>query len=128
MQYMCKAVWIKQVLRSMRTPNITIPQERPETGAPPDSALIAQLSYRGYQWQSKCEPWPRLTCRKIFHKQKFSKPDRESSIGNRQLFPAGLSEEMFEENGAGDGIVEGVVGFAARADFADAGFKFEPGN
>jgi len=30
-------------------------------------------------------------------------PNRKSSIGNRQLFPAGLGKEMFEENGAGDG-------------------------
>lgn len=71
MQYMRKAVRIKQVLGSMRTPDVAIPQEWPGAGAPPDPALIAQLRYHSDQRQSKYKPRPRLTCRKIFHTQSF---------------------------------------------------------
>lgn len=55
-------------------------------------------------------------------------PNRKSSIGDRQFLPSRLSEEMFEENSAGDGVVKRVVGFAARAEFANAGFKFQSGD
>jgi len=49
-------------------------------------------------------------------------------IGNRQLFPAGQSEEMFEKNSAGDSVVEGVVGFAARTELADARLELQSGD
>jgi len=35
---------------------------------------------------------------------------------------------MFEENGAGDGVIEGIVGFAAWTEFADAFFETKTGD
>jgi hypothetical protein len=40
------------------------------------------------------------------------------------LLPARLDEEIFKKNGAGDGIVERVMGFTARAEIPDTGFEF----
>ena len=45
-----------------------------------------------------------------------------------KVLPAGPGEEMFKEDGAGDGVVEGVVSFAGRTDFADTAFQTKSGN
>ena len=65
----------------------------------------------------------------LFQRLEARKPDFPG-VGKSdfEILPAGLSEKMFEEDGAGDGVVEGVVGFAARTEFADTRFEFQSGD
>ena len=44
------------------------------------------------------------------------------------MLPTGLNQEIFKQDGTGDSIVKGVMGFTAWTKFTDTGFEIQACN